>query len=1251
MVLEKNRGECQLFPECLEVYGEHCAKCSEGYVIGEGDMNDQGVPLRVCKAVSNTVNHCKEYQADGLCAVCESGYFLHEDVAVLKRVPENDKQCIAWPKEILKCKIHFKDNKNNVRCLECEPGYMLSEKMDRCEEHRDENCMIASNIGCESCFSGFALQETSLNLVPAHLRDYSIGKNILTALDDNRKRADLVSCRAQIPYCQRYITISSFDTTKLANVKKDPNEEYISNNEGEAENESEQSEDERVLLLNKSKTRKLFEIKFGDDEQNKWIIGISKGTRQKMDSGMGQGLSEGGNGKIVSREPEQEGLLMNDNGEIVTCGRCARGYFLYQVEPLRFECMEAQFIEHCEEYLDRNTCYLCDKHFFLKDGKCIPIEVENFVDHCQYYTPDQDCLVCENEFALLRMVGTSGNDPEVTDDFHEAHPYMANQSEDKKKNKNRVKLTQKTFGEVIEVEGKRYQKVEQMSITQLMTHETFREYIEGKKTMDDVAQTKIDSLGVHYDLSTLHLNFENENANTEVFQKETGTQEDHLRHNHELQEEIQRAKKQDADEDETRVDTQQDLVGEQVIEKQVITENSQQSDEDISEGTIVEKGDNIVQKDEDTEMIQDSPIPEEQNKTEEDFVVLTEDKDKSSARRLLDLLNIFSSKAHKPVQTHKTRWSLNSGRKKLKSLSKGRILEGDRTRPKRNLAQSSQSSSAVYSEDALSTGSSPKSVVSQVSGGSSPNTSGAFAEDVVQESEKSRLESQATSNLDTVSGEDGLVDEQSLTSTPSESRPNDLKIEKDNGVVLLNESESESVHTMSEDKPFGSATSDSQASQSEGSSSEPKDSQASQSGEADSNRSDSQSGSSSRENSQESKSQSSASLGTESENLQKVYDSKHIVMETPEDLKKREIQKDKEILDRLFDRESGEGFMDPDKLADKHEKLRLIHNIINGTSHPISGDGSRPVTDKTDKAPSPSAGGQNLANSGLLEGVNLDGTGINVVASESDEQAQKKTPNETSSQDASKTPMSQGQKPLSGAQGNAMKSNQAKSIGDNQLKFTKKTGDLEAQPVDQDSHIRPEVRAKMNKRSLCMITNPIPNCSSHFRGACVECEKDFHLINNICKPLSEENRKMFCQAYNHQQNCVRCKGGFVLVAGNCLKFKEVVNCRNQVYYPNGKCLVCKNGFYFDEEEKKCLSREQKYFKEKKKEEDQDDTQEIPATVDEDNGEDIGFDRNCLLIRNNSDKSCFMCKPGFYMDKKGNCLFSDGGYSKSKWSLF
>ena len=1222
-MLEKNKGECKLFPECVEVYGDNCAKCAPGYVIGDGEKNEDGIPLKVCKAVSDTVDHCEEYEVDGLCAECESGYRLHNDVITFKRAPDNEKQCVAWPNEIHKCKTHFEDNEKNSRCLECEAGYMLNEKMNRCEEHRDENCLISSNIGCDECFSGYGLQEYSLNLVPPHLEDYSVGINILHALLSNRKRSDLIRCRPRIPYCVKYITISSFDNEQIKNVKNDPNEEYISDTE--ENDEGPDTDNERLLLLKKAETRKLFEIKFGDDEHNKWIIGISKGRKHltKKDGGEVNKDFFSNDKREATRESDEGGLIQNGDGDIVTCGRCTRGYFLYQVEPLRFECMEAQYIEHCEEYLDRNNCYLCDKHYYLKDGKCVPIEAKNFVDHCQYYSEDQDCLICENEYALLRMIGMDSQDPEVTDKFHETHPYMQNHvKEEKVEQKNSVKMTQKTFGEVVEIEGRKYQKVEQMNITQLMTHVTFKEYIEGKKTMDDVAQAKIGSLGVHYDLSALHLNFENENSRTKVFEKDKRTDEEIQKRNQELGENIQKAKQTDADED-VRVETKQNLVDEQVIEKQVITEDSQDSDQDFEQKPIVEEGSDMIPNDEDSEILDDKSVKMNANKKEEDVVVLAgnkEEKRDGRARKLFDLFNIFSFGSKKAKKKKIKSWSLNGKRKLLRKIDKGRILEEIKEKEeKRKLLEGTGSnpseelsSPAVHSEEVISTSTSEHVATSQ------KTIEQAVHSEVNLENDSDALgdhhSSPSISHHETSINTDVHLQNHSEGSISTQTNiiPEKLRIDKDNGVVLLSESESVS-HGTDHMTPI-SETKDSKAS---GDSAEEKDSNAS-----DETSSDSQS------TSEES------DLGTESERLKKVYDSKHIVMESPEDLKKRQIKKDKQILDRMFDRESGNEYVDPDKLADQKQKIQLIHDIINHSTVDLTSPSDHSQSDKTPKA---FTAGKKQMDGGLFDGVNLDGTGINGSENQANNIQQQPiiTSESTTKLKDFEVEMTSDQK------GSKVQS----SITS---KEPKTTGAKEEQidSLDRDSVIKSEIQKVMIKRSLCIISNSIANCSAHYRGDCIECETDYHLINNICKPLAEEKKVMFCKAYNQDQKCIRCKSGFVLVAGHCLKFKEVVNCKKQVYYPNGKCLICKNGFYYDEEEKKCISREQKYFKEKHE-------QEMEGKSDQGNldEEDIGFDRNCLLVRNNSDKSCFMCRPNYYMDKKGSCLYSDDGYSKRKWFVF
>ena len=1219
LVITKNRGECRLFPECEEVYGENCAKCAPGYVIGEGEKNEDGIPLKVCRAISTSVPHCHRYESDGLCSECEAGFFLHDDVVTFKRAPENQKQCNPWPNDISKCQTHFRDNFNNIRCLECEAGYMLSENMDHCLEHRDENCLVASNIGCEQCLSGYAMPATALNFVAPHLSDYSIGENILSALNHNRKRADLIRCQPQISHCVKYITISSFDTKKLSSMGKE--EELIE--AGDIETSVNNSDVDRRLLLKKAETRKLLEIKFGDDEQNKWVIGVSKGKPKNLDQGVDSGEAQ--DKKLSARGKGDREILFNDDGQIVTCGRCARGYFLIQVEPFKFECIEANFIEHCEEYLDRNTCYLCDKHFYLKDGKCRPIEAENFVDHCQYYTEDQDCLMCENEFALLRMVGST-HPIEVSDDFHEKHPYMKNKGIEWAPAKSKVELVSKAKGKLVKVGDRQYEKVEQMSITQLMTHLTLQEYIQGKKTMDDVAQTKMKDLGIHYDLSSLHLNFEGENTNTQIFKGEMGDKEEVWRRNKELKNEIEKAK-QDQDEDLKHVETQEIVKDDmQFIEKQIITEDSQSSDKDIEQSTLVEEGRDIIDTDHDSEIVDDQSALSKKGKKEEDFVVLTDNKDKDNrrARKLLNLFNIFSF-GKKPKNERKS-WSLNGKRAMLKKLKKGRVLGAESDEKDRKLEELEVSEQSVNEQSHVSHVS-----VTQLQ--NEVSVSSQHSETTGQTNSPQTL-TQMTPSTQVSHSSSPMMDQ---ASPETRSIPENLKISKDNGVVVLDESHSESIHS---ETPKTEKASESHSSQESHSNSSQNESSETRSKESGSDFSD------------------AYSMGSESERLKRVKDSKHIIMDTPEDMQNREIQKDKEILDRLFDSQGDHNVVDPDNLSDKSEKLRLIHNIINNKTTDLENphdstpqDASSP---RTSGSPSTSANKdrQPSDNQGVLADVNLENTGITVPtqankASDSPMQNirvnRSSSPNQKPSPSLESTPLTPKNTQPDSKNTPGTKASNTQEAGpvedNNQSKENKSS--RSSTPGD-DSHIRPEIRAVMIKRSLCVISNPIPNCSAHYRGDCIECEGDYYLINNICKPLEEDSRVMFCQAYNHSQSCVKCRLGFVLVSGKCLKFKQVVNCRNQVYYPNGKCLICKHGHIFDETEKKCVSREQLYFKEKAIQESQGSSDAAEKVTE---GEDIGFDRHCLLVRNNSNKSCFICRPGYYMDKQGNCFFSEGGYKK------
>merc|ERR1740139_1543443 len=52
-------------------------------------------------------------------------------------------------------------------------------------------------------------------------------------------------------------------------------------------------------------------------------------------------------------------------------------------------------------------------------------------------------------------------------------------------------------------------------------------------------------------------------------------------------------------------------------------------------------------------------------------------------------------------------------------------------------------------------------------------------------------------------------------------------------------------------------------------------------------------------------------------------------METKDDLEKEQLQKDKQMLDSLFDDDTGEGYDDIDAVKAKKKKLEIIHKIIN----------------------------------------------------------------------------------------------------------------------------------------------------------------------------------------------------------------------------------------------------------------------------------------------------------------------------------
>lgn len=1303
--LSEEGGECELFPQCEEVYDRNCAKCAPQYVIKEVSNSFGRDTRRECEAVSTIVKNCLEYEKDGLCAVCETGFFLHEEVRTLKRSPEDQEQCLPWPKVILKCAEHFKDANNNIRCKACEPGYMLSEKMDRCEEHRDENCLIASNVGCDECGTGYDLQGESLNYVPAHVKQFDFAKSVLAALKENRRRADLIQCKPKIDFCRKYITISPFDKQRIPKLEmRDRLHIDMGVDENESLNERESlTDDERILWQAAHTQRQLFEVKFGDDEASKWVIGIAKGKKDNnvaknniIGSGIKDVVKNKSSGVSLEKEINSESedrLTSNNTSEeelhdeinIVTCGRCARGYYLHQVAPLQFECFEAQQIPHCEEYRDRTTCLLCDKNFFLVQNRCEPIAQNNFVQNCRYYTDNQECMVCEGDFALLKMkkeLGVGGvqqqlnqSNPYITENYHQRHIHTGDKNTS-----------------VVEYGDNEYEVVNQLNITQLIAKETLKEYIEGKRTIDDLKSTN--QQPIHYDLTNLNFQFNDEPVSTVVYERQGNADEKQIHEqNLEITKQIEDSMKKTENLDEPQMDDHEKILATNenemgdgtVIETQVVKKDIVNDDlRDFSEGThinVTGLNRGIIDKDEDEQSVNNG-----NQKTEEDMVVINVDNEgehsqpNTRARRLFNLFSLFRnhnkrnideldrgkvllrgtriSKSRRKVIDPK--WKMNDLRSKLQRVMgqrrilsrKNRILE---ELPNQSIKNETTVEELSQTQENIKTDlnqSEKESVNLQVPDVDHQSVENVVETSFVQETSDKNQSQIVTGNelekdIKINSKSEGQIINQSVSSGSvvydnQNSASNILKQTQDpsnstqkNKLIASQSNESGEIHDINSpnfssqiaDSPkltenqfdqhshatqkdvhetTNSVRQDYSSTRNEESLDEKDhDSEYSEGWHVEEQVSEHSVELNSSLNNDKSNSLSNQAVSNKSskspekstqhddvpdhDNLKQFHDSKNIVMDTPKALNETQMEHDKEFLDRLFDSE-GQNYTDPDKINSQRAKMEMIHKIINQ-----SGLGS----------PNPNSLTDHLHSNPLNEHKTV-------------QQIIKESGILNSGQDLTLT----------------------HPTAKNPLKNSE-IGNPNAAKV-----------AMPSKKTLCVILASIPNCAIHLHGKCIQCEEKYYLAGQACKSLSEGKRISYCSVYNSDQRCVKCRDGYQLVEGQCLYFKGVLNCRKQVFYPNGKCLICKHGYVYSGEEKKCVSRESLYFKNETEKERIKDKGGLLKQDDQTETEDLDqFDKNCLLERTNSDKTCYMCRTEYYMNKKGECIFSNMNYRSGFFGIF
>ena len=103
------------------------------------------------------------------------------------------------------------------------------------------------------------------------------------------------------------------------------------------------------------------------------------------------------------------------------------------------------------------------------------------------------------------------------------------------------------------------------------------------------------------------------------------------------------------------------------------------------------------------------------------------------------------------------------------------------------------------------------------------------------------------------------------------------------------------------------------------------------------------------------------------------------------------------------------------------------------------------------------------------------------------------------------------------------------------------------------------------------------NCVVSYQGKCIKCKNGYILIGNnqyltnplqICKSQNSNDLKN-CEIVNTVQGiCQQCKQGFYLNSGDkrCL---NIENCHESTF---GICEKCTEGFYLDKKENKCISQ-------------------------------------------------------------------------------
>ena len=91
------------------------------------------------------IENCRYYEDEGVCSICESGFYLLNN------------KCTLANNVISDCAIYSNDGV----CQECEEGKVLSVSNDACIEIPYDKCMNLGTIKCQDCDDNYVQFENS----------------------------------------------------------------------------------------------------------------------------------------------------------------------------------------------------------------------------------------------------------------------------------------------------------------------------------------------------------------------------------------------------------------------------------------------------------------------------------------------------------------------------------------------------------------------------------------------------------------------------------------------------------------------------------------------------------------------------------------------------------------------------------------------------------------------------------------------------------------------------------------------------------------------------------------------------------------------------------------------------------------------------------------------------------------------------------------------------------------------------------